>query len=89
MQPVGPMQLERNLRSLQLPPPVAVLLQFDSIASLAIPGLPKGTILIKSNTVTIPESISRGNSRLRGEPGFDQATCRTGPLCTPAFAMTD
>ncbi|KAI3570709.1 hypothetical protein IWW34DRAFT_774302 [Fusarium oxysporum f. sp. albedinis] len=29
------------------------------------------------------------NSRSRSKPGFQLVTHRTGPLCTPAFAMTD
>lgn len=30
-----------------------------------------------------------GSSRSRGKLGLDRVTHRTGPLCTPAFAMTD
>ena len=75
--------------TLHLGPPVAVLLQSDDIANLAIPGLPKGTILIKSKTVAIPEPMRGGSSRSRGKLGFDRVTHRTRPLCMPAFAMTD
>ncbi|EAQ84295.1 predicted protein [Chaetomium globosum CBS 148.51] len=76
--------------TLHLGPPVAVLLQSDDSAGLAIPGLPNGTILIKSKTVAIPEP-NAGQRRQdgRGKPGFRWVTHRTGPLCTPAFAMTD
>ena len=74
---------------LYLGPPVAVLLQSDDIANLTIPGLPKGTILIKSKTVAIPEPIRYGSSRLRGKLGFNRVTYRTGPLYIPAFAITD
>ncbi|KAK7928472.1 hypothetical protein PG985_005470 [Apiospora marii] len=31
----------------------------------------------------------KGGPRSRGKPGFRWVTHRTGPLCTPAFAMTD
>ncbi|KAK8118347.1 uncharacterized protein PG998_002973 [Apiospora kogelbergensis] len=31
----------------------------------------------------------QGRPRSRGKPGFQWVTHRTGPLCTPAFAMTD
>jgi hypothetical protein len=40
--------------TLYLGPPVAVLLQSDGNAGLAIPGLPNGMILIKSKTVAVP-----------------------------------
>ena len=72
-----------------LRPPAAVLLQLDDIADLAIPGLPKGTILIKSKTVAIPESMRGKGNRSRGKPGFKWVTHRTGPLCTLVFVMTD
>ncbi|KAK4095717.1 hypothetical protein N658DRAFT_386510, partial [Parathielavia hyrcaniae] len=72
-----------------LGPPVAVLLQSEDTAGLAIPGLPNGTILIKSNTVAIPSQMRGKGARWRGKPGFRWVTHRTGPLCTPAFAMTD
>ncbi|KNB04282.1 hypothetical protein FOXG_22453 [Fusarium oxysporum f. sp. lycopersici 4287] len=75
--------------TLHLGPPAAVLLQSDDIADLAVPGLPKGTLLIKSKTVVIPDSMRGKNSRSRSKPGFQLVTHRTGPLCTPAFAMTD
>lgn len=75
--------------TLHLGPPAAVLLQSDDIADLTIPGLPKGTILVKSKTVAIPESLRGKDGRSRGKPGFRWVTYRTGPLCTPAFAMTD
>jgi len=75
--------------TLHLAPPAAVLLQSDDIADLAIPGLPNGTILIKSKTVAIPDSVRSKGLRSRGKPGFAGVTHRTGPLCTPAFAMTD
>jgi hypothetical protein len=75
--------------TLHLGPPVAVLLQSDDSAGLAIPGLPKGTILIKSKTVAIPHAMRGKEARSRGKPGFRWVTHRTGPLCTPAFAMTD
>jgi hypothetical protein len=75
--------------TLHLGPPMAALLQPDDIAGLAIPGLPNGTILIKSKTVAIPDHMRGKTSRSRGKPGFRWVTHRTGPLCTPAFAMTD
>ena len=75
--------------TLHLGPPVGILLQSDDIADLAIPGLPQGTILVKSKTVAIPESMRGKKDRTRGKPGFEWVTHRTGPLCTPAFAMTD
>ena len=75
--------------TLHLGPPAAVLLQSDEIADLAIPGLPNGMILIKSKTVAIPDSMRGKGPRSRGKPGFRWVTHRTGPLCTPAFAMTD
>ena len=68
---------------------MAVLLQSDDSADLAILGLPNGTILIKSKTVAIPSQIRGKEGRSRGKPGFRWVTHRTGPLCTPAFAMTD
>ena len=75
--------------TLHLGPPTAILLQSDEIAHVAIPGLPQGTILIKSKTVIIPDAMRDKDSRFRGKPGFRWVTHRTGPLCTPAFAMTD
>ncbi|AEO59421.1 hypothetical protein MYCTH_2307709 [Thermothelomyces thermophilus ATCC 42464] len=75
--------------TLHLGPPVAVLLESDDSAGLAIPGLPNGTILIKSKTVAIPNAMRGKEARSRGKPGFRWVTHRTGPLCTPAFAMTD
>ncbi|KAL6406058.1 hypothetical protein AUP68_10619 [Ilyonectria robusta] len=75
--------------TLHLAPPAAILLQSDDIADLEVPGLPKGTILIKSKTVVIPDSMRRGNPSSRSKAGFRLVTHRTGPLCTPAFAMTD
>jgi ATP-dependent DNA helicase PIF1 len=75
--------------TLHLGPPVAVLLQSDDSAGLAIPGLPNGTILIRSKTVAIPSQMQGKEGRSRGKPGFRWVTHRTGPLCTPAFAMTD
>ena len=75
--------------TLHLAPPAAVLLQSDNIADLAIPGLPKGMILIKGKTVAIPDSMRGKGPRSRGKSGFGGVTHRTGLLCTPAFAMTD
>jgi ATP-dependent DNA helicase PIF1 len=75
--------------TLHLGPPVAVLLQSDDSAGLAIPGLPNGTVLIRSKTVAIPSQMQGKEGRSRGKPGFRWVTHRTGPLCTPAFAMTD
>ncbi|EAQ92510.1 hypothetical protein CHGG_00745 [Chaetomium globosum CBS 148.51] len=75
--------------TLHLGPPVAVLLQSDDSAGLAILGLPNGTILIKSKTVAIPSQMRGKEGRWRGKPGFRRVTHRTGPFCTPAFAMTD
>jgi hypothetical protein len=75
--------------TLHLGPPVAVLLQSDDSAGLAIPGLPNGMILIKSKTVAVPAHMRGKDARSRGKPGFRWVTHRTGPLCTPAFAMTD
>ncbi|EAQ90322.1 hypothetical protein CHGG_02257 [Chaetomium globosum CBS 148.51] len=53
-----------------LGPPVAVLLQSDDSAGLAIPGLPNGTILVKSKTVAIPSQMRGKEGRWRGKPGF-------------------
>ncbi|EAQ93012.1 predicted protein [Chaetomium globosum CBS 148.51] len=64
-------------------------LKSDDSAGLAIPGLPNGTILIKSKTVAIPSQMRGKEGRWRGKPGFRWVTHRTGPLYTPAFAMTD
>lgn len=75
--------------TLHLGPPVAVLLQSDEIANLGIPGLPNGMILIKSKTVAIPDFMRGKGPRSRGKLEFRWVTYRTGPLCTPAFAMTD
>jgi ATP-dependent DNA helicase PIF1 len=75
--------------TLHLGPPAAVLLQSDDIADVATPGLPRGTILIKSKTAAIPNAMRGKDRRSRGRPGFRWVTHRTGPLCTPAFAMTD
>jgi hypothetical protein len=75
--------------TLHLGPPAAILLQSDDIADVAIPGLPNGTVLIRSQTVAIPESMRGRGPQPRGKPGFARVTHRTGPLCTPAFAMTD
>jgi hypothetical protein len=75
--------------TLHLGPPVAVLLESDDSAALAIPGLPNGTILIKSTTVAVPSHLRGKEARSSGKPGFRRVTHRTGPLCTPAFAMTD
>ncbi|KAL2186840.1 hypothetical protein L209DRAFT_771518 [Thermothelomyces heterothallicus CBS 203.75] len=58
--------------TLYLGPPVAVLLESDDSAGLAIPGLPNGTILIKSKTVAIPNAIRGKEARSRGKPGFSQ-----------------
>jgi ATP-dependent DNA helicase PIF1 len=75
--------------TLHLGPPMAVLLESDDSAGVAIPGLPNGTILIKSKTVAIPNAMRGKEARSRGKAGFRWVTHRTGPLCTPAFAMTD
>jgi hypothetical protein len=75
--------------TLHLGPPVAVLLESDDSPGIAIPGLPNGTTLIKSRTVAIPNAMRGKDRRSRGKPGFRWVTHRTGPLCTPAFAMTD
>ncbi|KAK4129805.1 hypothetical protein N657DRAFT_687061 [Parathielavia appendiculata] len=48
--------------TLHLGPPVAVLLQSDDSAGLAIPGLPYGMILIKSKAVAVPGQM-RGKMR--------------------------
>ena len=73
-----------------LGPPLAVLLQSDAIAELAIPGLPPGTVMLRSQTVALPEAMrGKGGPRSSGKPGFQEVTHRTGPLCTPAFAVTD
>jgi hypothetical protein len=75
--------------TLHLGPPMGVLLESDDSAGLAIPGLPNGTILIKSKTVAVPAHMRGKEARSRGKPGFRWVTHRTGPQCTPAFAMTD
>ncbi|KAK6854926.1 hypothetical protein PG995_009114 [Apiospora arundinis] len=75
--------------TLHLGPPLALLLQSDEIGDVAIPGLPPGTILVKSRTVAIPDAMRGKGPRCRGKPGFRWVTHRTGPLCTPAFAVTD
>jgi hypothetical protein len=84
----GTIALARDV-TLHLGPPAAVLLQSDDSAGLAVPGLPNGTILIKSKTVAISSAMRGKDRRSRGKPGFRWVTHRTGPLCTPAFAMTD
>ncbi|EAQ93239.1 predicted protein [Chaetomium globosum CBS 148.51] len=56
--------------TLHLGPLVAVLLQSDDSAGPAIPGLPNGTILIKSKTVAIPSQMRGKEGRWRGKPGF-------------------
>jgi ATP-dependent DNA helicase PIF1 len=84
----GTIALARDV-TLHLGPPAGVLLQSDDSAGLAIPGLPNGTILIKSKTVAVPNHMRGKEARSRGKPGFRWVTHRTGPLCTPAFAMTD
>ena len=56
--------------TLYLGPPVAVLLESDDSAGLAIPGLPNGTILIKSKTVAVPNHMRGKEARSRGKPGF-------------------
>jgi len=66
-----------------------VLLQSDDIADLAIPGLPVGTILLKSKTVAVPNAMRGQDRRSKDKPGFRWVSHRTGPLCIPAFAMTD
>jgi ATP-dependent DNA helicase PIF1 len=68
---------------------VAILLLSDDSAGLAIPGLPNGMILIKTKTVAVPAHMRGKDARSRGKPGFRWITQRTGPLCTPAFAITD
>jgi hypothetical protein len=75
--------------TLHLGPPEGVLIQSSETADIAIPGLPRGTILLKSKTVAIPDAMRGKERRLRGKPGFRWVTHRTGPQCTPAFAMTD
>jgi hypothetical protein len=75
--------------TLHLGPPVAILLESDDSAGLVVPGLPNGTILIKSKTVAVPNHIRGREARSRGKLGFRWVTYRTGPLYTPAFAMTD
>ncbi|EAQ86297.1 hypothetical protein CHGG_07550 [Chaetomium globosum CBS 148.51] len=62
---------------LHLGPPVAVLLQSDDSAGLAIPGLPNGTILIKSKTVAIPSQMRGKEGRWRGKPGFSLSSLAT------------
>ena len=39
--------------------------------------------------MAIPEAMRSKGTKWRGKPGFEWVTHRTGPLCTPAFAMTD
>jgi len=75
--------------TLYLASPAALLLQLDDISGLVIPGLPKGTILIRSKTVAIPNSIRGKGFRARGKLGFGEVTYRTGLLYTPAFTITD
>ncbi|EAQ87477.1 predicted protein [Chaetomium globosum CBS 148.51] len=66
--------------TLQLGPPVAVLLQSDDGADLAIPELPNGTILIKSNTVAIPTQMraKEGASRAFGGLPTELDSLHTG-----------
>ncbi len=75
--------------TLHLGPLAAVLLLSEDVAGLAIPGLSNGMILVKSKAVAIPDFMRGKGPRSRGKPGFRRVTHRTGPLCTPAFAMTD
>ncbi|KAM0258932.1 hypothetical protein ACHAQJ_003588 [Trichoderma viride] len=47
-------------------------------------------ILIKNKTVAIPDAMrGKDAGSMGGKPGFQWVTHRTGPLCTPAFVMTD
>ncbi|KAK3350299.1 hypothetical protein B0T25DRAFT_592226 [Lasiosphaeria hispida] len=82
------MALTSNIM-LHLGPLAAVFLQLDKITDLGIPGLPNGMILIKSKIVAIPDFMQGKGPRSRGKPGFRWITHRTGPLCMPAFTMTD
>ncbi|EAQ84524.1 predicted protein [Chaetomium globosum CBS 148.51] len=77
--------------TLHLGPPVAVLLESDDSAGLAIPGLPNGTILIKEQDGRHPRAQMRGKERqMEGQARFSGGSpTERGPLCTPAFAMTD
>ncbi|KAH8645343.1 hypothetical protein BX600DRAFT_485118 [Xylariales sp. PMI_506] len=74
--------------TLHLGPPAAVLVQSDEIAGISIPGLPPGTLLLKSKPVPVPATL-RGTGARAPKPGFRWVTYRIGPWCTPAFAMTD
>lgn len=47
------------------------------------------TILIKSKTVAIPNSMRDKGPRSGGKPGFYWVTHRTRPLCTLTFTITD
>ncbi len=66
-----------NSRSVELRPstfylePPATVLQSDDVANLAISGLPNQTILIKSKTAAISESMQGGRTKPRGKPGFE------------------
>ena len=73
--------------TLHLGPLAAVLLQLGDIANLTIPGLPKGTILIKSKTVTIPKHIHQGIGKSKGKLGFNQVTHKIGPLYERAVVI--
>ncbi len=74
--------------TLHLGPAAAVLLQADDIAGLATPGFPKGTILLKSSKVAIPDAMRGKTPRSRGKQGSGGSRTGRG-LCTPAFAMTN
>lgn len=65
--------------TLHLGPPAGVLLQSSETANISIPGLPQGTILLRSKTVAIPDAMRGKDRRPRGKPGLRWVTHRTGP----------
>lgn len=78
--------LRTDLRQRRLEPTTKFQLNAVRRSLLGRPGTAKVT---NPSFLKIPEHMRGGSSKSKGELGFDRATHRTGPLCTPAFAMTD
>lgn len=74
--------------TLHLGPPAAMLIESEATAETAVPGLPKGMMLVKPEAVRVPSELRGGRWRA-GKPGFARVTHRTGLPCTPSFAVTD